>query len=143
MEILNAEIEDGELLAELRVLAMRESLETVGRFDPLRARERFLSKYDNSVTMKVLVKEQLAAFYVVYEAEDHLFLDHLYVHPEYQGNKIGSKILLSVIKRSQELYKPIKLGALKGSRSNQFYISHGFVKTHEEEFDNYYIRRQS
>jgi hypothetical protein len=33
---------DGQALADLRVDAMRESLERIGRFDPVRARERFL-----------------------------------------------------------------------------------------------------
>jgi hypothetical protein len=38
-----AKPEEGNALAELRVEAMRESLERIGRFDPSRARERFLS----------------------------------------------------------------------------------------------------
>ena len=32
---------DAEDLVGLRILAMRESLERIGRFDPARARERF------------------------------------------------------------------------------------------------------
>ncbi|VVE84806.1 GNAT family N-acetyltransferase [Pandoraea sputorum] len=32
---------DADLLASLRIAAMRESLERIGRFDPQRARERF------------------------------------------------------------------------------------------------------
>ena len=36
---------DGGKLADLRVRAMKESLIAVGRFDPTRARARFLSDY--------------------------------------------------------------------------------------------------
>ena len=36
--------------------------------------------------------------------------------------------------------KAIKLGALKESRSNDFYKSQGFVFTESGEWDNYYIR---
>ena len=38
-----AEPSDFESLVALRIEAMRESLERIGRFDPVRARERFLS----------------------------------------------------------------------------------------------------
>jgi len=36
---------DAELLAQIRVEAMRPSLEAVSRFDPERARNRFLSSF--------------------------------------------------------------------------------------------------
>ena len=40
----------GESLAEIRVQAMRESLERIGRFDPQRARDRFLSSFSPECT---------------------------------------------------------------------------------------------
>lgn len=143
MEVINVDMGDAESLAELRVLAMRESLEALGRFDPTRARERFLSAFDPAVTKKLLVDGKLVAFYVLKEESSWLFLDHLYVHPAFQGEKIGSKLLTTIIKKGCDEGKEIKLGALKGSRSNDFYLSHGFVKTHEEEFDNYYVHKHS
>ncbi len=39
--LTTAKPEDFEALAALRIEAMRESLERIGRFDPARARERF------------------------------------------------------------------------------------------------------
>ncbi|MCV2402467.1 GNAT family N-acetyltransferase [Marinomonas sp. C2222] len=138
MKVEIAKGDDGLALAELRVLAMRESLESIGRFDPKRARERFLSSFQSSNTHKVIDGEKLVAFYVIENHKDHLFLDHLYVHPSYQGKRVGSEILLSIIDMGVSEKKAIRLGALKGSRSNNFYMAHGFVKTHEEEFDNYY-----
>ena len=46
-----------------------------------------------------------------------------------------------IIKKGCDLGKEIRFVALKGSRSNGFYLSHGFVKTHGEEFDNYYVTK--
>lgn len=37
--------DDAEALATLRVEVMRESLERIGRFDPVRASERFLTGF--------------------------------------------------------------------------------------------------
>lgn len=68
---------DPSELAEIRVEAMRPSLEKVGRFDPERARRRFLDTYDPSETKVVHVAGELAGFYVLRDRRDHLYLDHL------------------------------------------------------------------
>lgn len=138
MKIISVKYEDGEVLANLRALAMRESLEAIGRYDVSRVRDRFLSTFDPSHTKAIMLEDSLVAFFVVVEHGDHLYLDHLYVHPQYQGKGIGSNVLESVFVRAQNMQKPIRLGALKGSRSNEFYLSHGFIKTHEEEYDIFY-----
>ena len=87
MNIEIASKEDGEILANLRVLVMRESLEALGRFDPTRARERFLSSFEPFKTEKVIDNDSVIAFFVLSEKPDHYYLDHLYVTPENQGKK--------------------------------------------------------
>ena len=117
---------------------MRESLENLGRFDPIRARERLLSSFNAANTQVIYVDEAIVAFFVVQEHIDHLHLDHLYVHPDHQGKRIGSHIITKIIEQARCRGKGIRLGALKNSRSNSFYLSHGFRKTHEDKFDIYY-----
>ncbi|MFT5577612.1 MAG: GNAT superfamily N-acetyltransferase [Paraglaciecola psychrophila] len=137
-EISSAIEDDKESLAELRIFAMKESLENIGRFDPVRARSRFLETFNYGDIKKVLINQELAGFYVLKNNEDHVYVDHLYVHPKYQSLGLGS-VILSTIKdlaKSQNL--PIRLGALRESRSNEFYKKNGFSYTHEEEWDIYY-----
>ena len=138
------EVEEGEKesLADLRIAAMRPSLEAVGRFDPDRARSRFLDKFLRVATRKIVVDGGLVGFYVLKDNGDHLYLDHMYIRPEFQGNGLGGLILKSIIAEAQARGLPLRLGALRGSRSNQFYQSHGFVRTHEEEWDIYYEYRK-
>lgn len=143
MKIENAGKDDGRALAELRALSMRESLEEIGRYDPVRVRERFLVNFDPDNTKKIVSEGVLVGFYVVLEKPDHIYLDHMYILPRYQGKKYGSIIMEKVIKLAKERGKPVRLGALKQSRSNQFYLAHGFRKTHEEEYDIYYELRHS
>lgn len=138
MEFKPAAQEDGNQLAELRALAMRESLEHIGRYNPVRVRERFLSNFLPENTVKVFDENQLIGFYVLIEKVDHYFLDHFYIQPTAQGKGHGSIVIKKIMGVAAEKNKPIRLGALKGSRSNKFYLSHNFRKTHEEEFDNYY-----
>lgn len=143
MNYQSCEVQDDEkeALAELRILSMKESLEALGRFDPVRARRRFLDGFEREATRKIDVAGRLAGFYVIKDKGDHLYLDHLYIHPEFQGNGLGSVALKSIMAEAQERKLPLRLGALRGSRSNAFYRSHGFVQTHEEEWDIYYEYR--
>ena len=138
MNILNSTIDDGELLAEIRARAMKESLVAVGRFDEQRVRNRFLDNFIPEDTFKIVFESTVVGFYVTRLYEDYIYLDHLYILPEYQGNALGAAVIERVKQQAINLNMPIKLGALRDSRSNSFYLAHGFEKTHEDEFDIYY-----
>jgi GNAT superfamily N-acetyltransferase len=134
---------DGDELATLRVHAMRESLEQLGRFDPHRARDRFLSGFSPAETRHVLEGEVKVGFVVVRTVGHELLLDHLYIHPQHQGKGIGSAVLAKVFAQADSQGKNVRVGALKQSRSNKFYTRHGFVATEQSEWDNYYVRHPS
>jgi len=131
---------DAEQLVALRIAAMRESLERIGRFDPQRARERFLESFDPAVTRHILQDGQRVGFVVARPHADYLFLNHLYIMPGFQGRGIGAWTLQAVFAEADALGLPVKVGALRGSDSNRFYHRHGFVLTLEDEFDRYYVR---
>lgn len=136
----NSDLED---LVAIRIEAMRESLERLGRFDPNRARERFLSGFDVNSTRRIVVSGDLVGFVVIKNHLSELLLDHLYVIPRVQGLGIGSEVLTRIFREADEIGRPIKVGALKESASNRFYTRHGFVFVESGEFDNYYVRANS
>ncbi|MGA0612115.1 GNAT family N-acetyltransferase [Caldimonas sp. KR1-144] len=131
---------DVDALVAVRIDAMRESLERIGRFDPLRARERFLSGFEPGHTRHIVVAGQRVGFFVVKPREDHLLLDHLYVVPAWQGRGIGAAVLRAVFDEADALGAPVRVGALKHSASNRFYLRHGFRLVKTGEYDNYYVR---
>jgi len=53
---------------------------------------------------------------------------------------IGATALAEVIASAEALRLPIRLRALKVSRSNEFYQRHGFVETSHDELDVFYQR---
>jgi len=132
------EVKDLEELIALRIRAMQPSLEAVGRFDPQRARERFAASFDAAHTRKLLVDGELAGFYVLFEKLDHLWLDHLYIDPIHQGGGFGGRVIQVLQKIASNGEQPLRLGALKQSRANQFYLSHGFEQIAEHDWDNIY-----
>ena len=132
---------ESEVLACIRVEAMRESLERIGRFDESRAKVRFLSSFEPAYTSAVVVGGQLAGFFVVRpESSGCLVLEHLYIHPAYQGQGIGSLVLAKVFAEADAKQQVVKVGALRESKSNEFYARSGFALVGRAEYDNYYER---
>jgi len=136
-----AAADDAEELVALRIVAMRPSLERLGRFDPQRVRDRFLATFAPSSTRHLAVDGRKVGFLVVRDEGDHLLLDHLYVHPEHQGKGIGAAVLAVVFAGADARLMPMRVGALRESESNRFYVRHGFELIEVTEWDNYYVRR--
>lgn len=134
---------DFDELVALRIAAMRDSLERVGRFDPERARERLRQSFHPGDTEFILCDGQRVGFYTFRPAGDGFHLDHLYVHPAHQSVGIGTHVMRILLCRSDALQVPIHLGALRDSPSNRFYQRNGFVQTAEDEWDIYYVRLPS
>jgi GNAT superfamily N-acetyltransferase len=131
---------DFDALAELRIAAMRDSLERVGRFDPERARQRLRATYAPQDTWAILLDGKRVGFYTLRREDGALKLDHLYVVPGFQGMGTGAAVLRRVFDQADALGLPVRVGALRDSPSNRFYRRHGFVQTAEDTWDIYYER---
>ncbi|MDT4823601.1 Glyoxalase-like domain protein [compost metagenome] len=131
---------DFEALLALRIEAMRESLERLGRFDPERARSRLRSTFRPEHTWSIELDGQRLGFYALRPDGDGLRLDHLYLRPGSQGAGLGSQVLRRILEDADRLGLPVRVGALRGSDSNRFYQRHGFVQTAESEWDIDYLR---
>lgn len=136
--IMPARASDADRLAALRVEAMRPSLEAIRRFDPDRARNRFLRSFEPADTRLVVCAGELVGFYVLRRCEDHLYLDHLYLCADWQGKGIGRRIVAGIQEEAEALLLPLRLMALRGSPANGFYRSCGFEVTRTDTLDIYY-----
>lgn len=130
---------DFEAMVALRVEALRESLERLGRFDPQRARERLRAGFRPEHMRHIVYDDERVGF-VTLRPERHggtpaLRLDHLYVLPEYQSRGIGAWVMAWIKHEARELGQDVTLAALKGSDANRFYLRHGFTVVREDEFD--------
>ena len=134
---------DADALVALRIAAMRESLQRVGRFDPQRARDRFLANFDPACTRHVLVDGARVGFVVVRPGPDEWLLDHLYVLPSHQGRGIGAAVLDDLFASADACGRSLRVGALRASEANRFYLRHGFELVECAEWDNYYRRPAS
>ncbi|TSD74616.1 GNAT family N-acetyltransferase [Janthinobacterium sp. KBS0711] len=131
---------DADALVALRIEAMRDSLMQVGRFDPVRARERFLSGFLPEHTRHIEIEGKRVGFIAIRKQANVMLLDHLYIHPNNQGKGIGAVVLARIIEEANALGLPLRVGALRGSDANRFYVRHGFKLIEDGDFDIYYIR---
>lgn len=134
---------DFEALVAIRVAAMRESLERVGRFDPERARARLWNSFFPEHSRFIVSGTARAGFYALRPTPEGWHLDHLYVLPEFQGRGIGTAVVKEIFRDADRRCISIFVGALKESASNRFYERLGFSKTGESEWDIYYHRLPS
>lgn len=131
---------DFEALLALRIDAMRESLERLGRFDPARARSRLRDTFRPECTWFIEQDGHRVGFYAVRPDGDGLRLDHLYVQPASQGQGVGGQVMRMILEDADSRGLPVAVGALRDSDSNRFYRRHGFVQTGASEWDIDYLR---
>jgi ribosomal protein S18 acetylase RimI-like enzyme len=137
---VGAVAEDLEAILALRLAAMRESLERLGRFDPVRVRERFASVFDPRLTRHIVVDGERVGVIVVRPEGDALLLNDLYLQPAAQGRGIGAAALAQVFAEADARSVPLRVSALRDSDANRFYRRHGFKPVGQTEFDNHYLR---
>jgi GNAT superfamily N-acetyltransferase len=144
LSLAAASDDDFEALLSLRMAAMRESLQRLGRFDPQRARERLSRAFEPAHTRHILLGAERVGFVVVLpvpaQAPDHLVLDHLYIAPPSQGQGVGSWVMAQVLAEADRLDLPVRVTALKLSDANRFYQRHGFELQHTSDWDLHYLR---
>lgn len=142
-ELQPASNADFDSLLELRTAAMRDSLERLGRFDPARSRERFSASFMAEHTRHIVVDGERVGFFALRPAgdDDGWCLDHFYIHPRWQGRGIGGQVMAALLEPARHAGQPVRLGALRGSDANRLYERHGFVKTHETQWDLHYVWR--
>ncbi len=132
---------DFEALLAIRIEAMRDSLERLGRFDPERARARLRATFSPGHTWFIERAGARVGFYALRPDGDALRLDHLYVLPAAQGLGVGSRVLGRLLRDADHRGLPVRVGALRSSDSNRFYRRHGFEPVAQGEWDIDYLRQ--
>lgn len=135
-----ASAEDFESLLQIRLAAMRSSLEQIGRFDPLRVRRRLADSWIPAMTQHIVCEGARVGFYMLRRTDHALVLQHLYLMPAAQGRGLGSAVMRMLIMESARTGLPLRVTALRDSPANDFYLKHDFVRCSSDEFDLHYVR---
>ena len=136
----SAREDDFERLLALRLLVMREHLERLGRFDPVRARERFRGNFVATQMRLIMVGENLAGCVALLPDQAGLEVSNFYLAPEWQSQGLGGAVMAAILKEADQAGLRLHLQVLKLSPAIRFYERHGFAKTYEDNWDLYLAR---
>lgn len=125
---------DAGWMTELRAEVLRADLERLGRFDPLRVRERFLAAFVPANTRVIVAGGRDVGLVAVRPDADALWIEHFYIDPSAQGRGIGSAVLRTVL-AERGTARRFRLNVLKGSAARALYERHGFVVESEDAVD--------
>jgi GNAT superfamily N-acetyltransferase len=132
--------DDFEAMLVLRMDALRESLERLGRFDMARGRERLRAGFAPQHMQHIVSDGVRIGFFTLRpmqtpDQRQVLRLDHLYVRPGEQGQGVGAWVMERIKSQARQSKQSVTLAALKLSDANRFYLRHGFEVIEEQEFD--------
>ncbi|MES2340096.1 MAG: GNAT family N-acetyltransferase [Pseudomonadota bacterium] len=131
---------DLEILVALKIAAMRESLEAVGRFTPRRARARFVEGFRPEHTRLIHVGEAFAGCVAFGPREGAWEIEHFYLDPAFQGAGLGAAVMAALLSEADAARRPVVLTVLRGSPANRFYARFGFEEVGREGVDIFYRR---
>ncbi len=133
-----AEATDAAWIAELRAVVMRPDLERLGRFDPVRVRERFLAAFEPEQTYVIHSDGVDAGVIAVRPEADARWIEHFFIAPAHQGKGLGGAVLRHVMGASVD-ERPFRLDVLQGSPARRLYERHGFVLESEDPVDVFMV----
>lgn len=123
-------------MAELRAIVMRPDLERLGRYDPVRVRQRFLDAFAPEHTRVIVVDGEDVGLIAVRGEPDAVWIEHFYLAPGSQGRGLGSAVLADVLlEGSVGDERPFRLNVLQGSPARRLYERNGFVLEREDAVD--------
>lgn len=128
---------DFDAMADLRAEALRDSLEFLGRFDPVRVRQRLRSAFVPACMRHIVAGGQRIGYLTLIPDPNaaQMRLHHLYIRPGHQGHGAGAWAIGWVQAQAAVHARDVTLGALRDSPANRFYLRHGFQLVEEQEFD--------
>ena len=129
---------DREWLAELRAEVLRADLERLGRYDPVRVRQRFRDAFRPEHTRVIVVDAASRGSIAVRPEADAQWIEHFYLAPALQGQGVGREVLTWVLAAADA--RPFRLNVLRGSQARRLYERHGFTVDSQDAVDVFMSR---
>jgi ribosomal protein S18 acetylase RimI-like enzyme len=125
---------DKEQIRHLSERCYRDVVERqFGAWDIEAQRQFFEKKWATLTYQKVLIGGQFGGALAIDRGADQITVSEILIAPEFQGQRIGTEIVLDVLKSAAAGQLPIKLQVLHQNRAMSLYKRLGFVETGRNE----------
>jgi len=126
---------------DLSIRTLRDQLEALGRWDPVRRRTRARASFDTGELRVIERAGQRLGTVALGIQDDHAEIHSFYLEPALQGQGTGGAILRLLLAEAAALRpaRPVRLEVLKRSPAARLYERAGFVRAAEQDYDWLYI----
>jgi len=132
---------DIDFLYVLHVSSMKEYVHKTWGWDDAFQESVFRKNYDPAKIKVILYDRKEIGMLSLEERDADIFLRAIEIHPDYQGNGIGTVIINGIIAEGAQKMKPVYLRVLKVNPAKRLYDRLGFSII--EETPTHYIMRTS
>lgn len=134
----SATASDARWIVELRVVVLKDDLERLGRYDPVRVRQRFLDGFKAEQMQIILVDGEAVGCIAVRPAADGQWIEHFFIDPAQQGRGLGGAVLAEIMRRNADS-RVFRLNVLTGSPAQRLYSRHGFIVESQDPVDVFMV----
>jgi len=132
VDIRPAALEDQESLFELHRTVFRSHIEEIWGWDEKWQRSQFRREFESSVTSVVQVAGRTVGYVQTVVSANLLYLRNIALHPDVQGQGIGTCLVTRLQQEAVERGVPVNLSLFRTNpRSINFYERLGFRRTGE------------
>jgi len=128
---------DFEWFLDLSVRCLRQQLEAIGRWDPVRRRSRARAGFETGEIRVIERGGTAIGTAALARRGGHAEIHSFYLDPSEQGRGLGAAILRVLLAEAAGL--PVHLEVLKQSPAARLYERAGFVRTAEQDYDWLYV----
>jgi len=130
LRLVPARPEHLPMLAALMNLTIRPWVEvTFERWNEDMARASIHDDVVNGRASLILVDEQIAGVIAIRDEPARLHLEKIYIHPDFQRQRLGTRLLTELIARAAAVRRPLTLRVLSVNPARFLYERLGFVVT--------------
>lgn len=125
IELRSAAPEDFDMAWSLYLVSMRPLTAELINWDENKQSTGFAEQWRVEDVQIITVEGRNVGWVQAAEMASAIFLQQLFVAPEYQGRGIGSKVLQTLLEHWKRTGKPVVLTVLKNNPARRLYERHG------------------
>jgi ribosomal protein S18 acetylase RimI-like enzyme len=127
IELRRATPEDFDMALNLYLVNMKPLTAELMTWDENKQSTSFAEQWNVDDVQIITLERRNVGWVQADETASEVFLQQLFVLPEYQGRGIGSRVLQTLLKHWESRAKPVVLNVLKNNPARRLYERHGFT----------------
>ena len=127
IELRQATPEDFDMALNLYLVTMKPLTAELTTWDENKQSTGFAEQWNVEDVQIITLEGRDVGWIQAAEMASEIFLQQLFISPEYQGRGIGSKVLRTLLQHWERAGKPVVLTVLKNNPARRLYERHGFA----------------